>query len=239
MDLLDDLNAQGLQWRGAWQPEAKDALAALPDGQPVALVGMVGVVGSTVWPHFQASPVFSDAQADPLDRWSRNIATALAQRYGGYPLFPFTGPPYLPFQQWADRAEATQPSPLMLRIHPVFGLWHAYRFALALPASVAEKLAMSSAPSHCTPTGPAAAPDASLCANCSGQPCLQACPVVAFDGKNYAHLRCSSHLNSPQGQDCMQGGCLARRACPVGQNFQYQTEHAAFHMQAFASQFRA
>jgi hypothetical protein len=32
----------------------------------------------------------------------------------------------------------------------------------------------------------------------------------------------------------MQSGCLARQACPVGVEYRYEPEHAAFHMQAFA-----
>lgn len=229
MDLLDDLCALGLQWRGAWQPTALDALPPLPNQQPVALVGMVGIVGSTFWPHFRATPFFRDGLPDPLDRWSRSVATTLAQQYGGYALFPFEGPPFHPFQRWADRAEPTQTSPVMLRIHPEFGLWHAYRFALALPALAVGKAAMPlSAPPH-APQNAAS----SICATCSAQPCLHACPVAAFDGENYLHQRCATHLQTARGQACMQSGCLARRACPVGQAFQYQPEHAAFHMQAF------
>ena len=45
---------------------------------------------------------------------------------------------------------------------------------------------------------------------------------------------CAAHLHQPQGVACMQGGCLARRACPVGVDNRYKPEHAAFHMAAFA-----
>ena len=229
MDLFADLRAHGLQWRGAWQPTAADALPALPNQQAVALVGMVGIVGSTFWPQFRGTTFFSDGLPDPLDRWSRSIASTLAQRYGGYALFPFEGPPYHPFQRWADRAEPTQSSPLMLRIHPDFGLWHAYRFALALPQQATG--AWCQAPSANAPLP--SEHRSSLCTSCSQQPCLRTCPVDAFDGENYQHTRCAAHLQTPQGQACMQTGCLARRACPIGQAFQYQSEHAAFHMQAF------
>ena len=143
MDLFDDLHAHGLQWRGACPARATDALPALPDQQPAVLLGLVGIVGSTFWPHFRDSVFFHDGLANPLDRWSRSIAEPLAQRYGARALFPFDGPPYHPFQQWADRAEATQGSPLMLRIHPRYGLWHAYRFALALPAAPGRLLALA------------------------------------------------------------------------------------------------
>ena len=230
MNLFEALRIQGLQWRGAWKPTAADALPALPDQQTVALVGMVGIVGSSFWPHFQASAFFSDGLPDPLDRWSRSIAIPLAQQYGARALFPFDGPPYLPFQSWADRAEPTQSSPLMLSIHPEYGLWHAYRFALALPQSAAVALDLLPAP---TVTISADKPGSGLCADCNDQPCLHTCPVAAFGTENYEYEKCAAHLQTPQGEPCMQGGCLARRACPVGQPFQYQPEHAAFHMQAF------
>jgi hypothetical protein len=219
-DLQATLSPHGLSLRGSFAPVADDGLPALPNGQPAAGVWMVGVIGSAFWPHFKASAFYRDGQSDPLDRWSRAIGEELAVRFGGIALFPFDGPPYHPFQRWADRAEPTQPSRMLLRIHPDFGLWHAYRFALALP------LAAVATPAPATPP-------ADLCARCSGQPCLQACPVGAYTGEAFLLDACASHLHSGRGADCLQGGCLARRACPVGTGFAYTPEHAAFHMQAF------
>lgn len=224
-DIARDLNAYGLSLRGCWVPDAGDALPMLPDGAHPGVVWMVGVVGSAFWPHFKASTFFSDGLPDPLDRWSQAIGQAMAQRYGGVALYPFDGPPYHPFQRWADRAEPTQPSAMMLRIHPEHGLWHAYRFALALPGQ----------PALAKPIAQVAAPVADLCASCNGQPCLQACPVHAYTGTTFVLQDCADHLHSGQGEDCMQSGCLARRACPVGARQRYTPEHAAFHMQAFAS----
>ncbi len=222
--LISALASHGLTLRGGFAPVAADGLPALPNGQAAASVWMVGVVGSGFWPHFKASAFYRDGQADPLDRWSRAIGEELALRLGGLALFPFDGPPYHPFQRWADRAEPTQPSRMMLRIHPEHGLWHAYRFALALP---------SLAPLARQPVLEVAA---NLCATCSGQPCLQACPVGAYTGEAFLLQACADHLHSGQGTDCMQGGCLARRACPVAPELRYMQEHAAFHMQAFAGQ---
>lgn len=226
-DLKAALSPHGLNLRGSFVPVAADSLPILPNGQPAASVWMVGVVGSAFWPHFKASAFYRDGLPDPLDRWSRAIGEELAARFGGIALFPFDGPPYHPFQRWADRAEATQPSKMMLRIHPDHGLWHAYRLALALPATPDAPLA---------PAGLAAQPDraSDLCATCSGQPCLQACPVGAYTGEVFLLDACASHLHSGPGAQCMQSGCQARRACPVGSGMRYTPEHAAFHMQAFA-----
>ena len=226
--IADVLSSHGLHLRGAWEPQAADALPALASGKTAAVVWMVGGVGSSLWHAFSESSFFADGLPDPLDRWSRAIAEELAQRWGGMALFPFQGPPYWPFQQWAARAETLHTSPLMLRLHPTYGLWHAYRFALALPAVSPGDAPFSKASSGVGIAG------ADVCLNCSGQPCLQACPVQAFETKGYQLDACATHLHSAQGQDCMQAGCLARRACPVGTNYAYEPAHAAFHMRTFA-----
>ena len=114
----------------------------------------------------------------------------------------------------------------MLHIHPEHGLWHAYRFALVLPA-------LSSDDAHAMRDA-AAQPTPDLCLQCDGQPCLSACPVQAFTASDYNVDRCAAHLHRPEGKPCMQAGCLARRVCPVGALNRYASEHAAFHMAAFA-----
>ena len=223
------LAGHGLRVRGGWVPAATDVLPGLPDGRAPAVVWMVGQVGSEVWPAFAASAFASDDLPDPMDRWSKSIGSPLASLLGGVALYPSDGPPWYPFQQWAARAEPVQTSPLMLQIHPQHGLWHACRFALVLPALAHEDAALLAA-------SPVPVPD--LCARCDGQPCLQACPVDAFTGTGYRVDDCAAHLHQPQGAGCLQGGCLARRACPVGAGNRYRPAHAAFHMAAFADRHR-
>lgn len=229
--LQSALEPHGLRVRGGWIPDATDALPELPGGDRAVVVWMVGVAGSDFWPHFKASTFYQDGQPDPLDRWSAAIGSTLATCWGGSALFPFEGPPYHPFQRWADRSEDTRPSPLMLRMHPRFGLWHAYRFALAMPEldrEDAKALQQESSDRLAASTMP------SLCAQCSGQPCLSACPVNAFTGTRYRVDACTDHLHAqPQGA-CMQQGCLSRNACPQGSGHRYTPEHAVFHMLAFA-----
>ncbi len=220
------LARHGLLLRGGFVPVPDDGLPLLAEGRPAAVVWLVAQAGSALWPHFSASPMAHDGLPDPLDRWSRAIGDGLAQALGGQGLYPSDGPPYHPFQRWARRIEGLHASPLMLQLHPTFGLWHAYRFALALPVLAAADAAQMPA---------IAAPMADLCLQCDGQPCLQACPVEAFDGKGYAVERCATHLHGPASEDCNSGGCLARRACPVGRDYRYLPAHAAFHMAAFTS----
>ena len=230
-ELLTDLHRHGLALRGVLGPAADDHWPALPSGESARL-WLVGAVGSSLWAPFSASPELHDGQGDPLDRWSRRIGEHWAQRLGGLALFPFGGPPHWPFQRWADRAEPLTPSPLGLRLHPQHGLWHAYRFALLLPARIDAPQVPDSPDSPDAPAVPAGtAPGA--CTTCPSL-CVKACPVGAHDN-GFDLQRCVAHLRTPAGQTCLQQGCQARAACPEGTASRYRPEHVAFHMQAFAA----
>ena len=133
------------------------------------------------------------------------------------PCFPFDRPA-LPFLSWARRAGAGHVSPLGLNIHSTYGLWHAYRAALLF--SVTFDIPPQSAGAH-------------PCQTCADKPCISSCPVGAFSGTSYAVDKCASHVGSPAGLDCLDSGCLARRACPVGQGFTYHPYQAQFFMRAF------
>lgn len=154
-----------------------------------------------------------------MDRWSERIAWELAEDFDAVPLFPFGGPPHHPFLTWARQAEGLHPSPLGLLIHPQFGLWHAYRFALGFRSVLELSEAVGEAPSPCLA--------------CAEQPCLSACPVDAFTGEDYRVDVCADHLIGEGDSVCSGQGCRSRLACPVGAEFCYQPDHAAFHMAAF------
>lgn len=155
---------------------------------------------------------------DPLNSFSRRVVGDLAERLDATPFYPFTGPPFLPFLRWAQKAEPVWPSPIGPLIHAEYGLWHAYRGALALPTRIALP-----------PKADAKRP----CDTCVGRPCLTTCPVEAFSESGYDVPRCVAHVDSPAGSECLTGGCLARRACPVGRKFAYSAEQAEFHTGAF------
>ncbi len=205
---------RGLAVRGAFALEDADREAGLDGLSAIVLVGAAGARG---WDAFAAAPEARDGLADPLDRWSRRVIDALAAELGAMPLYPFGGPPHWPFQRWAMRAESVFASPLGLLIHPVYGLWHSYRGALAFTQPIA-----SSPP-----------PSDSPCEACAARPCLTACPVGAFAADGYAVETCAAHLRRPAGRPCMDAGCLARRACPVGAEFAHGPAQAGFHMRAF------
>jgi hypothetical protein len=217
--LVEAAGDAGLVFRGAFAPAPGDGVPDLRPGQAAGTLALFGFAGGQGFPAFAASPEATDGAPHPLDRWSRRVIGALAGHAGGLALFPFGGPPWLPFQRWAMRAEDVRPSPLGLLIHPGLGLWHSYRGAVAL----AERFE----------GGEVVRADPGPCEACRTRPCLSACPVGAFTGEGYDVDRCAAHLRGPEGRECMERGCLARRACPVGEEHAHPPAQAAFGMRAF------
>ena len=186
-----------------------------PEGTGTLL--LLGYGGPALWAAFSASPEFADGGQHPLDRWSARVIGTIAEEFDGEALFPFGGPPYQPFIRWIYAAEPVHQSKLGMSIHEAHGLWSGWRGALAL------KLRLDLPP---------VAKGAHPCAPCPA-PCRAACPVGAFSDDGYDAAACRAHLNSGDGEACRAGGCLARRACPVGRDFAQSPEQAAFHLEAF------
>jgi hypothetical protein len=192
----------------------------LNDGSHAASVILLGNVGGSIWPAFSAWRR-GRKDADPLDTWSKHIIRPLAARVGGTAYFP-SDPPWQPFQQWAMRAEGLKPSPLGILVHPRYGLWHGYRGAIALGL----------------PVGTSVPVRRHACDTCLEKPCLTACPVgaIAPDPTDFALSACRGHLATQEGGtgqgSCMEAGCLARNACPVGADYRYPSAQIEFHMRA-------
>ncbi len=206
------LAQQGLAARGGFQAEPGETVPGSASRLPRSIV-MVGNVGGEMWSQFSAD---RPQGTDPLNRWTETVISEIAAEFGAHPVYPWTRP-YLPFQQWAMRAEPAAVSPIQLLIHPEHGLWHAYRAALLFDDELELPL-----------------PDErpSPCEICEDQPCLKACPVGAFTFAGYDLDACTRHIAKPQSQQrCLTTGCLARNACPVG--VPYSSEQIRFHTAAF------
>ena len=208
----------GFAVRGAFRCDPSDAVPAVA-GVPAASLVLVGAAGRDGFAAFRAAPEWEEG-GDPLDRFTERVLDAVARDLGARPLYPHRGPPWLPFQRWARRAGPVHPSPLGLLIHSRVGLWHAYRGALAFAA-----------PLHGLPR-PAAGDGP--CLDCSARPCLTACPVDAFGAAGFDVAACAAHLSGRDGEACVERGCRARDACPVGRAHRYDAEQVRFHMRAFA-----
>ena len=216
MNLISSLAAHGLHQRGVTSLDDHE-LARYGFNPAKPAVMLVGNVGSSYWPMFSESAEYRDGKDDPLDRWSRRVAQKIADAYDLIPVYPFDGPPYLPFQQWAERAEGLDRSPLGITMHPGYGLWHSYRFAL-----LGAEFAAMAPPRAASP-----------CLDCAEQPCLRRCPVDAFDGSGYDVPACTDYLGANPLAECHAIGCLARYACPVAPELRYLPEQGRFHLQAF------
>lgn len=185
--------------------------AGLPAGTRTLL--LLGPKEPGFWPHLETQPEWHGP--DPVDRWSRRVIGRLACDLGAKALFPFGGPPHHPFTQWALRSGRVWDSPVRLLVHAGQGLMVSFRGALALKEVVEVP-----------------PPVARPCEACAA-PCLTACPAGALTGAGYHVPACHGFLDGPEGKECMTGGCLVRRACPLSQTYARLPEQSAYHMRQF------
>ena len=204
-ELDEKLSARGFCVRGAFSDNGRTLV-------------LIGNVGSDMWDHFGEKP--NDwVEPDPLDQWCKEFIDEIAKGYEASAIYPFEGPKFPPFQQWALRAEDVHKSPLGMLIHPEYGLWHAYRAAFLFKEEIPgiEEVEKQKSP----------------CEKCFSKPCLMGCPVDAYTGKSFKASRCLDYLNKNLEGACMHKGCLARMACPVGSDYAYKVEHRRFHQERF------
>lgn len=195
---------------GGFNPGPDDDL---PKGTQTLL--LLGPAEPGFWPYLKASPEWRDGTPDPVDRWSRRVIGRLACDLRAKALFPFGGPPHHPFFSWALRTGRVWQSPVRLLVHDTAGLMVSFRGALAMK----ERITLP--PKQPCP-----------CKTCP-KPCLTACPVGALTGAGYDLPACHGFLDTEAGQNCMDGGCRVRRACPVSQAYARMPEQSSYHMRQF------
>ena len=205
--------AAGRAVYGAVLP-ARTAVHGLDHGSLI-LLG----TGAGFWEIFKSSPEYNDGARDPVDRWSRRVIGGLAAAHSAAAHYPFGGPPYSPFINWAKASGRAFTSPSQLLVHDQMGMMISYRGALHLMREIEM------------PPPPLAA---SPCLACTARPCLTACPVNAMvDGGPYGLAACHGHLDTAAGGECLSRGCLARRACPLSAGAGRCSEQTAHHMRYF------
>ncbi|MCL6283596.1 ferredoxin [Ruegeria sp. 2012CJ41-6] len=202
---------RGLIVMGAFHP--KRAYDASHDTGTLVLLG----AGPAFWPVFARSPEYLNDEADPVDRWSERVVGGLAQHLGVSCSYPFGGPPYAPFIDWALKSGRYWQSPVGMLVHDTVGLMISFRGALHFE----DELPLLAPPK----TAP--------CATCAA-PCTTACPVGALSAIGaYDLAACHGFLSTDAGTTCMSKGCLARRACPVSTGAGRSHAQSALHMRAF------
>jgi hypothetical protein len=216
----DALTGTGLFVRGGFNPIPEDRVPPLRIGAGAGTVVLVGNAGNALWQAFAAAQSLG---RNPLDRWIDPYLERAAQTIGADLVYA-TREPWPPILRWALKCDSVHRSPIGLLIHEQFGLWHVYRGALLL----AERLPL-----------PPRKRNASPCDACAKKPCLTTCPVGAFAPERFDSAVCVDHVDSARGAACAGGGCLARRACPVGRAHAYERAAGAFHMAAVVKAVRA
>ncbi|MBO9448386.1 ferredoxin [Ruegeria sp. R14_0] len=201
--------AAGLIVMGALHPRVTDAKQL--DGGTLLLLG----AGADFWPTLKTSDEWQSD--DPVDRWSLRVIGQMAQDLSAQAHFPFGGPPYAPFIDWALKSGRTFSSPVGALVHDEVGMMISFRGALQFEHEFPIP----------TPKG------ASPCTTCAA-PCTQTCPVNALNSQSFYDVAaCHDHLSTDQGQTCMTGGCLARLSCPLSAGAGRDPEQSAHHMRAF------
>ena len=204
------IKKENLRILGGFHPQ-------LNDGAPLnsKTLILLGPDEPKFWELFKTSSEYTSNLNNPLDSWSKRTINNIATKLKAQSIFPFGGPPFKPFYQWALRTQRAHESPISLLVHDEAGLFVSYRGALSFDFKV---------------TLPQVA--ANPCIGCSA-PCLTTCPVQAFKKKSYDASGCITHIKTADTKQCISKGCAARRICPISKNFARLPEQSAFHMKAF------
>ncbi len=209
--LMRQAEARHLKVLGGFHPTPDDGML-----KGCGTLLLLGPDEPVFWPAFSTDPEYRDGRADPMDRWSARVIGAWADLIGADALFPFSGPPFLPFYRWALRSGRSHASPVRLLVHDTAGLLVSFRGALAL----ADRVDLP-APPPCP------------CDSCDAQPCRTACPVAALTPQGYDVPACKAYLDSTAGETCMTQGCKVRSSCPVSQALNRVPAQSVFHMHTF------
>ena len=201
----------GLIVMGAQHPRLSGAKNL--DQGTLVLLGAAGAF----WPILTSSSEWKDGQPDPVDRFSAHVVGEMAQDLGARAWFPFGGPPYAPFIDWALKSGRTFQSPVGALVHDTVGMMVSFRGALHFDTEF-------DIPPTNTP---------SPCLSCPA-PCATACPVGALNADTFYDVdACHGYLDTSPGQSCMTNGCAARLACPLSAGAGRQADQSAHHMKAF------
>ena len=169
------------------------------------------------WGTFKVSHEYQDNLLNPIDGWSTRVISELAIQISASPKFPFGGPPYYPFLEWAKRSNRAWISPLGMLVHDTMGMMISYHGALILDYLITLPHTKSLNP----------------CNTCTNKPCINACPAHAISGIEYNTSKCHNFLGTSDGKVCMTGACQVRTSCPVSVIVQRDPEHNLLHMRAF------
>ena len=99
--ISDELERVGMITRGGFFPDNQDQIPELAVGGFPETVVLAGNAGPAMWSVFSRARAQATQQLS-LDVWTEEVLTPIARVLGAQLLFPFGGPPFQPFQRWAD-----------------------------------------------------------------------------------------------------------------------------------------
>jgi epoxyqueuosine reductase len=168
--------------------------------------------GPVFWQNMKRDPGVKVEEPDPVDNYTTRVVRNF---FGNDAIIVYPRNRMIPLRALGKLAGWHHDSPLGLGIHPIFGLWFAYRAVIM---------------SHAIFTPVADAIDGrseSPCESCRDKPCITACPASAVIESGFEVQRCSDYRMEPD-SSC-QSRCISRLACPVGRAHRYVPDQMAYH----------
>ena len=201
----DALDAAGLNRQHVFDLASlpDDVLATLGDTTGFTQLLLVGHGGRRLWECVQASGIDSE---HPIDDYTvRTLQGWLAEQLPGQAFrIVYPGEQPVGLQALGKLAGWHTPSPFFVGVDARWGSWYAYRAAVLTQSRFLPFLPVDRS---------------SPCLTCDNPPCLPACPAGALEGGQFDLRTCSRYRLQPDSRCAL--GCLARRACPVGREHQY------------------
>lgn len=174
--------------------------ARLPGGYRQLI--LIGHGGRRLWEALQTS---RPPGPDPIDQYTVNTLAHWLDGTRHTLLYPGEQP--IGLQALGALAGWHQPSPFMIGVDARWGSWYAYRAVILadtdFPPSRNEG-----------PNSP--------CPSCTERPCIAACPASALSDGQFELAKCAT-WRLRENSVCAHG-CLARLACPIGQEHRYTAD---------------
>ncbi len=231
MSLFPELTKNGLNLQAVFSisdlpPELNKTLSeACPELDHYRQVILLGHAGRDFWQALQASNRGKGeliASDNPIDRFTVQQVDSFFQN--AYPevsyqcLYPGDKP--VDLQAFGRLAGWHGDSPFRLGVNKQWGSWYAYRALVLIDKLPSFDMSIQAKTSFSQDTP---------CTECSPKPCLAACPVGAL-GQNHSEFKLQACLDYRvlPGSACSHQ-CLARSACPLAKQHQYNEEQVQYH----------
>ena len=186
---------------------------------------LIGHGGKQLWQSlkiWQELNPSTRASEDPIDHFSKfHVEKYFNDRLGTDDLetiFPLSQSvlnpqqPFLNLQEFGQLVGWHHPSPFGVGINKQWGSWFAYRAVVLVKSNYQSTKATGSI---------------SPCQTCDKKPCIKTCPAKALDNESLNINACLSYRKQKD-SNC-KDRCIARMACPVGKEHQYDSEQIRYH----------